>query len=401
LLTAPGHREGAAPRPDGTVARIEAETEAAWKQAAAKGATPGSGSVACPSMPQRPGFGTLGRPITLWANFFGLTVESQAEPEFFRYNLKVTGSSGAPDPTGKKLKRVVRLLLDDHLTTDGNSIVTDFAANLFSRVKLEEDTTYRVRYRAEGEEEAAPDAKTYEVRVGLSGSLTVSDLLAHLSSPQTSRSLQSKEEIVQALTLIAGWYAKADASVANVGANRHYPLNPQAGERFDLGGGLVAVRGFFMSVRTGTARLLVNVQVKHAAFFQSGPLATLVNIYGAQTNHNKPRLANFLRRLSVDLIHITNRTRAGKRVPRYKTVVGLATRDDGRKLEHPPKVSEFGAGSRDVQFWLNDSGPQAAGKKKGRGPKSKPQPASSTGKYISVYDHFTQSKNRATVAILD
>ena len=401
MLTAPGHREGAAPRPDGTVARIEAETEAAWKQAAAKGATPGSGSVACPSMPQRPGFGTLGRPINLWANFFGLTVKSQTELEFFRYSLKVTGSSGAPDPTGKKLKRVVRLLLDDHLATYGNSIVTDFAANLFSKVKLEEDTTYRVLYRTEGEEEAAPDAKTYEVRVGLSGSLTVSDLLAHLSSPQTSRSLQSKEEIVQALTIVAGSHAKADASVANLGANRHYPLHPQAGDKFDLGGGLVAVRGFFMSVRTGTARLLVNVQVKHAAFFQSGPLAPLVNVYGARTNHNKLRLANFLRRMSVDLIHITNRTKAGKRVPIYRTITGLATRDDGRQLEHPPIVSEFGAGPRDVKFWLNDSGPQAAGKKKGRGPRSKPQPAPSTGKYISVHDHFTRSKNHATVVVPD
>jgi eukaryotic translation initiation factor 2C len=385
------------------VARIEAETEAAWKQATAKGALPGSGSVACPTMPQRPGFGTIGRPITLWANFFSLMVKSQADLEFFRYSLKVTGS---PEPTGKKLKRVVRLLLDDHLSTYGNSIVTDFSANLFSRVKLQGDAAYRVLYRTEGEEEARPDAKTYEVRVSLSGSLTVSDLLDHLSSPQTSRSLQSKEEIVQALTLVAGQYAKADASVASVGANRHYPLNPQAGDTFDLGGGLIAVRGFFMSVRTGTARLLVNVQVKHAAFFQNGPLPTLVGVYGVQSNYNKLRLANFLRRLSVDLTHIDNRTKSGKRVPRYKTIAGLATRDDGRKLDHPPIVSEFGAGSRDVKFWLNDSGPPVAqkgkkGKKKGSGAGSKSQPASSAGKYISVYDYFTQSKKLASVTILD
>jgi hypothetical protein len=384
------------PRPDATVARIEGETEAAWKKAASANAT-------APGMPQRPGFGTVGRQIVLWANFFSLSVSSHTELEFFRYSLKVTGSSGTPDPTGKKLRRVVRLLLEDHLSAFEAGIVTDFASNLFSRVQLN-DATYQVRYRGEGEDEAPPDAKTYAVRVALSGSMTVFDLLDHISSPEANRSLQSKEEIVQALTLVAGQYAKADSAVVNVGANRHYPLNPHPVDKFDLGGGLVAVRGFFMSVRTGTARLMVNVQVKNGAFFQSGPLANLMSLYGSQNGHNKPRLASFLRRLSIDVTHITNLNKAGQRIPRFKSIAGLATRDDGRKLDHPPMVSEYGAGARDVKFWLSESGPggqpsgpggQSSGKKK-KGKQSGPKPQGSAGgKYISVYDHFAQSKKHA------
>ena len=49
------------------------------------------------------------------------------------------------------------------------------------------------------------------------------------------------------------------------------------------------------------------------------------------------------------------KNKAGEPIPRVKTIYGLAGKEDGHGLDHPPLVRSFGAGPKDVEFFLNDS----------------------------------------------
>ena len=146
----------------------------------------------------------------------------------------------------------------------------------------------------------------------------------------------------------------------------------------NLGGGLEVLRGFFVSIRAATARLLVNVQVKYAACYQSDKLTDVIRNYKRGNPPNIYKFDNFVKRVKISITHIQSKN--GK--PRVKTIAGLASTHDGRSHEHPPKVSTHGAGPRDVQFFLespNQVGKNAAG------------PASA-GQYVSVADFFQRGE---------
>jgi eukaryotic translation initiation factor 2C len=352
-------------------------------------------------MPQRPGFGTKGKIVLLWANYFELT--DYGELMLHRYSIEVTELELRKCPTGKRLKRVIQLLIQDHLTQYGHHVVTDFKANLLSKTELDLKPEYIVTYLSEGEDDPSPNAKRYRILLQPTGTLTVSELMDYLSSTDISSQLfGSKEEILQALNIAVGHHPKQAADIATVGANKHFQLDAALRESFDLGAGLSAIRGFFVSVRAATARLLVNVQVKHGAFYNDGPLDRLMLAYISENGPNLVRLWNFIKRLSVDVTHILKRKKSGERVPRIKQLQGFAMPNDGQDQAYPPIVPSYGAGARKVKFFLNDSPVQQLqsqvtsspsgnkGKGKQRGMGSTTDPSTSQGRYISVYDFFSQ-----------
>jgi eukaryotic translation initiation factor 2C len=374
------------------VRRIENDTEVKLKQALPKSRTLSE------SHPQRPGFGTLGREVLLWTNYFNLV--SDGDLVLYRYNIEIRPEGDGRVPMGKRAKRIVQLLLEEHFLPHGNDVATDFKSNLISRGDLDiEEEGYLVTYRAEDEDDPAPNARQYRIHLQSTGTFTVSELINYLTSSQAGLMFGSKEEIIQALNIVVGHHPKAASAISTVASNRHFDRNAAPQDKMSLGAGLQAIRGFFMSVRTATARILVNVQVKNMAFYDDGPLDRVMQAYMTQNGQNKVNLAKFLKRLSVDVTHIVRKNKSGRRIPRIKTIQGLATKDDGRKLEHPPIVPHFGAGPRDVKFFLHDgtggsSGmpkpPSGGGGKKGKkAPKAGPQPPSQ-GAYISVYDFFLQ-----------
>lgn len=335
--------------------------------------------------PERPGYGTLGQQVVLYANYFEL---QSAGKEMFRYAVHITGENRQLPK--KKLQHVIRLLLEEHFSQYQNSIATDYSANLISRVKLEEGE-YDVRYRDELAD-YPEHAKVYRVKCQFTGSLNPSDLLNYLSSTNASAMFQSKEEVVQALNIVMGHHPKSDPYVASIGANKHYSLHSDASERRSLGAGLEVLRGFFVSVRTAASRILVNVQVRYAACYHEGPLSNVMSEYRRENSLDIYKLEAFLKRLRIRVTHIVKKNSKGQVIPRMKTIAGLASRADGRSLAHPPKVPKHGAGAKEVEFFLQSPGQSskntAAESKKGKKPaKAGPAPP---GKYISVADFFRQ-----------
>ncbi|KIW93025.1 uncharacterized protein Z519_06874 [Cladophialophora bantiana CBS 173.52] len=305
-----------------------------------------------PSLPIRPGFGTEGRKVLLYANYMHL---DWGNVVLYRYSLSFSTDMA----TGKSIKakdqeQVVLLLLAQNFSQNRSSIVTDFKSLIISKTKLNPSRQgYIVTYMMQGEDAPYPKAKKYRVGVTLEGTNTVSELIAYLTSTRADEVLSSKETIIQALNIVIGHNLKATSQIASVASNQHYPKNPPPSEKFDLGVGLTAIRGFFVSVRAATGRILVNVQVKHSPFYNAGPLVRLVEDFGAATGFDRNKLDKFLEGLTVHPSHTARKNKAGQLVPRPKVINGLATKGDGRKLPHRPIVPEFGAGADRIQFWLD------------------------------------------------
>ena len=336
----------------------------------------------------------------LWTNYFNL--DAKKDLELYRYAVIIAPDDKGRVPAGKRCRRIIQLLLEEHFDSYRDKIATDFKSNLISMDKLDvEKDEFVVRYRLEEEDLASPDATQYRCKIQSTGSLTLSELVNYLTSTQTGLILGSKEEIVQALNIVLGHHAKAEPLIASLAANRHFGINPGTQDRMSLGAGLQVIRGFFMSVRAATARILVDVQVKNMAFYDEGPLDKMMFAFMSANGPNKIYLLNFVKKLSVDVTHILKKNSRGQRVRRIKTIQGFATRDDGRNLAHPPIVSNFGAGPKEVQFFLESSSvassstsaPAAGGKgKKGKravrdGPALPP-----SGRYITVFDFFKESE---------
>ncbi|MBE3049476.1 hypothetical protein IMZ48_44655 [Candidatus Bathyarchaeota archaeon] len=335
----------------------------------------------------------------MWANY----VEMAAPPDLtlHRYDMAVS-----PEVVGRKLKQIIRLLLDSpELAPFRQDVVSDFRSTLLSRKKLAgKEIRVKIMYRNEEHDEPRDDAPTYTVRLLLTNSLTVGDLVDHLKSTTPSAGYVDQQPTIQALNILLNHHSRVSPDLVAVGSNRTFSL-ADGTPNYDLGAGLSAVRGFFASVRAATARILVNVNVSHGVFYKAGPLDVLMKEY-SDRSRSVGSLNSFVSRVRVSMRHFPQKKRKnGEVVVKVKTVLGLATPSDGREQEHPPRVGGYGAGPKNVEFWLNP--PASAektkasggggGKKKGAG---KPSMLAAGG-YITVFDYFQKSEMPHPVPLHD
>jgi hypothetical protein len=333
--------------------------------------------------------------VVLWANYVRLV--PSLDLVLYRYDVAVQ-----PTVAGKKLVQVIRLLLEvPELQALKHDVVTDFKSTLISRSRLPmDDKTYEVQYRAEGEDDPLPDAVKYKIRLLYTNTLSVSELVKYLTSTNVNDSLDDTQNLVQAFNIFLNHYAKSADNLATIGSTKTFSLASNSNNTWDLGSGLTAIRGFFSSVRVAAARILVNVQVSHGAFFNEGPLQNLMYEY-LNTHHNsKFALGKFLNKLRVRATHLSpKKNKKGEAIHRARGIFGLANKNDGHGLDKPPRVKEYGAGAKDVEFWLDgapntssQSGKGEGKKGKGKGGAAAKAPAAG-GRYITVFDFFKTAHN--------
>jgi hypothetical protein len=342
--------------------------------------------------PSRPGYGTRGTKVELTANYVELLPPSNMT--LHRYDIQIS-----PVAVGKKHFRVVQLLLQaPGFAAQQGDIATDFRSTLVSKTKFSQDEVLvEVPYRSEGEDEPTARATTYKVRVQYTKTLNIGELVNYLNSTSLSQSLVDKQELTQALNIFLNHYAKSAKNLVTIGSTKSFSLSSDAA-RGDIGSGLEIIRGFFSSVRVATCRILVNINVSHGAFYHAVPLPGLMKSYGL---HSTVMLERFLKLVRIQTMHLPEkRNKANEVIPRVKTIFGLARKDDGHGLAHPPRVRQHGAGAKDVEFWLDgeassSSAPKpvakggAKGKGKGKGKAQAESSAASTpGRYITVFDFF-------------
>ncbi|KAI9773827.1 MAG: hypothetical protein M1840_006052 [Geoglossum simile] len=361
----------------------------------------------------RPTYGTKGNPITLLANYFEVVLSKDLV--LYRYNVEILPDASGKTPVGGKLKRIFQLLIERHFGELRDDIATDFKCTLICKSRLSiSNEPLSVQYLAEKEDEPPSYSPTYKLRLLDTGSLSASELMDYLTSTKVSSVYGGKEEIIQSLNIILGHHPKKSSGILSVGSNRHYSLDRSSSERYGLGVGLEAIRGYFVSARVAAARVLVNVQVNHVACFESHTLDRLMANYLATNIHEPRKLENlekYLRGMRVTVTHIVRKNKAGQEIPRIKTIFGLARKIDGHKLQHPPRMPNSGAGPKDVKFYLDPmksltEGVNKLGGSSGGGGKGK-EPSGKAGgllgkksgpglpdNYISVFDFFRKSYNR-------
>ncbi|KUI56682.1 Protein argonaute 12 [Cytospora mali] len=297
------------------------------------------------TFPQRPGFGTQGRRVAVWANF----VELLADPALVLHTYSIDVE---PKATGRKLARIWKLFLDgpDCAALRGK-IATDFKLTMVSFLKVPE-ANFNVSY-----------PPVYHIHVRYTNELPVAAFLAYLD-PNLSTGNYHKAPIIQALNIVLNHYSKSADGLVTVGS-RIFPLDSNKSIT-DLGSGLQAIRGFYSSLRAATGRILVNVKVSYGVFFQPGPLHNLMKLVVPNVHQNKYKLDISFKGVNVKLTHLSKRNKSGREIPRIKTILGLASDEDGKhSSQRRPRVRAFGAGPKDVEFWLEDQ-----------------------NRYISVYEFF-------------
>lgn len=318
-------------------------------------------------------------PITVFANYF--EVNTRPNLAYNRYHVEVVPVGKAPKPSRKKMTRIFKLLLEDPRF---RAALSDFKSTLLTIDKIPDvPLDIVLPWKLEGEDEVKENPHEYRYTVQHTGTVSVAALIDFLRSTDSSAALFSqREEAIQALNHVIGFQPKNRTDIATLGQNKHFSTDGNPDNQFSLGGGLEALRGIFKSIRPGTGRLLLNINVSHAVCYASIRLDSLMRQFGSA---NLASLSKYLKRVQVARLHLPRKVnKAGVTIPNTRTIWDLASTNDGFDQEHPPQVFKNGAGPKEVKFYLDPGQSQAGASKK-------PSAAKATAKYVSVYDYFREN----------
>lgn len=317
---------------------------------------------------------------------------------------------------GKKRKQLFKILLKHipELASVTAKLVTDYQNLIISCTELPYIQDRYIKYRAEGETRASDRAQEYSVqikRVYDQQRLNMTKLLQYITSQQHDPSFLNKMHVLtETLNILLSHTARSSTSISTIGDKRVFDVSPH-NPKLDLGAALVALRGYFSSVKIADGRVLSNVSVSYGAFYNPIRLDKLMDVYciACSLEWNPASLKSleaFVKGLRVEVSHLS-RQENGHTIRKCKTVFGLANQDfDGRsprganeedssrKQDHPPRFTRsngpqnaswsassgpIGAGPEDVKFFEEST----AGKPVTGGPDATPQ-----GRYISVWEYF-------------
>jgi eukaryotic translation initiation factor 2C len=256
-------------------------------------------------MPRRPAFGTSGRKVVLWANYFKLDVKG---PPLHKYEIitarvdispedmeRMKQRSRDDDPAevkGKELQEVIALAIKK-LNPPPDTVATEFRSQLVSvhPLKLPTDGVVKINYSPSPGKD-----RQYEVSFHGPASVRIGDLLEWLvafsSNTNHDQQFPKFTKEIMAIQIIMGHASRAIADVKVLSSGRVFPLNmPHLVADAGNSGMKVIARGLIHSVRPATGGLLLNANVTHGIFRKPGNLRTIIQSLGlAQMNNSN---ANF------------------------------------------------------------------------------------------------------------
>ena len=261
-------------------------------------------------LPPRPAFGTKGTPINLRTNYFDIRL-ANPNLRLYRYNVEVDPPRG---PTRKRRQAFQLLLKEaDCLKGARPAVASDHRSILVSAKRLElapgQSLVERVTYRdpeqkstptPTTEQDASPRApEIYKFKItcpvdATTAEVSLGNLMDYLRSATATMSMDEKDSIIQLLNIVMARKPAStpDEMAVSARMNRFFPLGADAAPS-DLGGGLIAMRGYYTSVRTSTLRLLLNVNTVTSAFYQPGSLLALMNVFRSSLKTTNNAVKNY------------------------------------------------------------------------------------------------------------
>lgn len=300
-------------------------------------------------------------------NYFNTRL-TNTNTTIFRYQISFGNEDGLSRP---KKRRYAELLLQQQPFASV-TLASDFLANIYTteKLKLNNDRAeYKVIIHERLEspfptptpdendgQKAARVRKTKSMKVELVGSYGLNDLYKYVSAP-TGGNYAGKGDVVQAMNIIFNHAAGANQVLSAQPGNKFFPyahhnaLNTQGHknhESWELGEGLLAIRGYYSSVRLGPQRVLLNLNVATGAFYESLPLNELINKFmrgRPLTNQYAARqCVAFIKKLKCAINYLKEKDTKGKEksVLKIRTVNGFtsspfAQNADQAKFDHEGK----------------------------------------------------------------
>ncbi len=283
----------------------------------------------------------MGKPIVVRTNYFQLMLKTNLTLHW--YDVKFDPEQ----PIRRKRNRCMEMLLQQPGFTGGTK-ATDYSSNIISTKKFADmQPEYRFVFHdadetpfpalVEGEPPevtAGRTRRTIKAVVTPVRSLAFDELMKYLAHSSPS-AYYEKSTAIQALNIIVNQYANSAPGVVAAGPSRNkfFPTQGQLCEATDLGAGLIALRGYFSSVRTGPLRTLLNINVASAAFYKPQPvLATMHEFRSANSSmpvaFMRQAMDRFLFGLRVSTHHTIAKDAKGKPIfekGKPKTITKLYT----------------------------------------------------------------------------
>lgn len=276
-------------------------------------------------LPLRPGYGSQGRDVDLFANYF--EIGGVDKLELHEYIVHVQGN---PNISLRVKRRLFTLLLREF---PGQAVATNYVDKIIC-IKEHNRTDLTLPYREENE----TVSRSFQLSFQHNRAYRIGDVLADLESPVETYQKDERNMAIQALNMAVAHYPNLAGKVQFVGQSRHFFLDTY-GENLRLGGGLEARRGFFHSVKTSTGRLLLNLNVSTAAFYCARRLIHVAEEavrFDHATNYEKDArtLDRFLKKVRISTTHGTTR--------RTRTITEIAKLPSGLAAT-PSQVKFFWA----------------------------------------------------------
>lgn len=299
-------------------------------------------SLADFQLPLRPGHGVKGPVVHLRTNYFKMTIN--AGKKLFKYTLtmkagykepkkdKETGKVITPPvpPERSRKRRQALALLFEHqdFRIIGHGVATDYGSIIITSKELPLDDKgtkeYIVVYREVEDLEPASNPIIYTFKFSYGGLVPTTELLRYLASTSTDPSdFTGKDDAIQALNIIVARTPNFNPGVFQSGNNKffHYPTDPKIYDH--LGSGLIAVRGYYSSVRTSTLRTLLNVNAQTSPFYPAINVIDLMELHG---RNDWLAVENFLHFLRVKTKYMKHTD--GTEAIKVKTIVAFSQQWD-------------------------------------------------------------------------
>lgn len=254
-----------------------------------------------PERPHRPGFGTLGTPITLRANFFPVKFSKQI---LYDYAVEITPQK----LVNRRRNRLFALLEDSNhpqWCDFARFIVHDKNARLVSAKKLPESLEVPVVFVEEDETEPHAHRDTYTFTFELKHELDTGELVKFLNGEASHREYDFSLVLSAYNLVLQAHAAHRGVRVGSGGESRgggRYFFPPEARENFSLSLGVEAWKGFFMSARPVYKQLMVNVGVCMTPFYERDNLADVIIKFRTLSHGAVPQ--RFAQKLKVTMTYL-------------------------------------------------------------------------------------------------
>ena len=251
----------------------------------------------------------------------------------------VKAKQPAVPPERSRKRRQALALLFEHsdFRTIGHGVATDYGSIIITSkgLPLDENGTkdYIVIYHEIEDREPSSNPIIYTFKLAYAGLVPTTELLRYLAStPSDPSDFTGKEDAIQALNIIVARTPNFNPGVFQSGKNKffHYPTDPNTYD--NLGGGLIAVRGYYSSVRTSTLRTLLNVNAQTSPFYPAIKVVDLLMLHGL---NDWLAVEQFIQLLRVKTNYMKHAD--GSDAVKVKTIFGLSQQWDN-VLDNKGKV---------------------------------------------------------------